>query len=212
MRLIRTVFTLIVVAVIGVLAYNYWSGHGLTLYPSGSAGVDAEAARDQAKAIVESFAPVFPLQDLKPGQQVRFNLVPAPGDTDQMEPVKVSVPVERLPPGTEITDLLESVAQGSLDYALVESNRFTLARRQLGLFLRPRTASADLPHRERRREGEHEPRCAEEHRCEERRREPVARLEHRRHRRLELGAGREGVERAGPLHLGVRRAEPRDRV
>jgi len=42
-------------------------------------------------AIVESFAPVFPLQNLKPGQQVRFNLVPAPGDTDQMEPVKVSV-------------------------------------------------------------------------------------------------------------------------
>ena len=46
---------------------------------------------DQAKAIVEAFAPVFPLQNLKPGQQVRFNLVPAPGDTDQMEPVKVSV-------------------------------------------------------------------------------------------------------------------------
>ena len=31
-----TVFALIIVAVIGVLAYNYWSGHGLTLFPSGS--------------------------------------------------------------------------------------------------------------------------------------------------------------------------------
>ena len=46
---------------------------------------------DQAKAIVEAFAPVFPLQNLKPGQQVRFNLVPAPSDTEEMEPVKVSV-------------------------------------------------------------------------------------------------------------------------
>ena len=56
MRFIRTVFVLIIVAVIGLLAYNYWSGNGLTLYPSGSAGVDAEAARDQAKAIVDKTA------------------------------------------------------------------------------------------------------------------------------------------------------------
>ena len=56
MRFIRTVFVLIIVAVIGVLAYNYWSGHGLTLRPSGSTGVDAEAARDQAKAIVDKTA------------------------------------------------------------------------------------------------------------------------------------------------------------
>lgn len=45
------------------------------------------------------------------------------------EPVKITVPVERLPPGTEITELLERVAGGSLDYALVESTRFTLARK-----------------------------------------------------------------------------------
>jgi membrane-bound lytic murein transglycosylase F len=45
------------------------------------------------------------------------------------DPVKLTVPVEKLPPGTEITELLERVAQGSLDYALVESNRFTLARK-----------------------------------------------------------------------------------
>jgi membrane-bound lytic murein transglycosylase F len=45
------------------------------------------------------------------------------------EPVKLTVPVERFPPGTEIVDLLDRVANGSLDYALVESNRFTLARK-----------------------------------------------------------------------------------
>jgi osmotically-inducible protein OsmY len=56
MRFIRTVLVLIIVAVIGVLAYNYWSGHGLTLRPSGPPGVDAEAARDQAKAIVDKTA------------------------------------------------------------------------------------------------------------------------------------------------------------
>jgi BON domain-containing protein len=53
MRLIRTVFTLVVVAAIGLLAYNYWSGHGLTLLPPGSPGPDA--ARD-GKAIVEKTA------------------------------------------------------------------------------------------------------------------------------------------------------------
>jgi membrane-bound lytic murein transglycosylase F len=45
------------------------------------------------------------------------------------EVVKANLPVERLPPGTETADLLERVASGSLDYALVESNRFTLARK-----------------------------------------------------------------------------------
>ena len=56
MRFIRTVFALIVVAVIGVLAYNYWSGHGLTLFPSGSTGINVEAARDQGKSIVAKTA------------------------------------------------------------------------------------------------------------------------------------------------------------
>jgi membrane-bound lytic murein transglycosylase F len=37
--------------------------------------------------------------------------------------------IERLPPGTSTADLLERVNEGLLDYALVESNRFTLARR-----------------------------------------------------------------------------------
>jgi len=56
MRFIRTVFALIVVAVIGVLAYNYWSGHGLTLFPSGSTGINVEAAREQGKSIVDKTA------------------------------------------------------------------------------------------------------------------------------------------------------------
>ena len=34
---------------------------------------------------------VFPAQNLKPGQEVRFNLIPAPSDNDAMEPVRVSV-------------------------------------------------------------------------------------------------------------------------
>ncbi len=37
--------------------------------------------------------------------------------------------VERLPPGISTADLLQRVADGTLDYALVESTRFTLARR-----------------------------------------------------------------------------------
>ena len=56
MRFIRTVLVLIIVAVIGVLAYNYWSGHGLTLRPSGATGRDAGAVRDQARAIVDKTA------------------------------------------------------------------------------------------------------------------------------------------------------------
>jgi hyperosmotically inducible protein len=56
MRFIRTVFTLIILAVIGVLAYNYWSGNGLTLFPSGSSGVNADAARAQGKAVLDKTA------------------------------------------------------------------------------------------------------------------------------------------------------------
>ena len=44
-------------------------------------------------------------------------------------PAPLAIRVERLPPGTSTADLLESVAQGGIDYALVESTRFTLARR-----------------------------------------------------------------------------------
>ena len=44
-------------------------------------------------------------------------------------PTPLHARVERLPPGTSTADLLENVAGGKLDYALVESTRFTLARR-----------------------------------------------------------------------------------
>jgi membrane-bound lytic murein transglycosylase F len=40
-----------------------------------------------------------------------------------------SVPIVRLPPETSTAELLDQVARGELDYALVESNRYTLARR-----------------------------------------------------------------------------------
>ena len=44
-------------------------------------------------------------------------------------PGSLTLRVERFPTGTSTADLLERVAAGKLDYALVESNRFTLARR-----------------------------------------------------------------------------------
>lgn len=57
MRFIRTILTLAIVAVLAVLAYNYWSGNGLTLSPdAGSSGIDAEAARDKGKSMVEKGA------------------------------------------------------------------------------------------------------------------------------------------------------------
>jgi osmotically-inducible protein OsmY len=56
MRLIRTLFMLIVFAVIGVLAYNYWSGHGLTLFPADSTGINVESARAQGQVIADKTA------------------------------------------------------------------------------------------------------------------------------------------------------------
>ena len=45
MGFLRTIFYLAVLAVVGVLAYNYWSGHGWTLRPpSGASGIDAKTA------------------------------------------------------------------------------------------------------------------------------------------------------------------------
>jgi membrane-bound lytic murein transglycosylase F len=44
-------------------------------------------------------------------------------------PSKLPVTVESLPPATSTADLLERVERRELEYALVESNRFTLARR-----------------------------------------------------------------------------------
>lgn len=44
-------------------------------------------------------------------------------------PSTLELRIERLPPGASTADLLEQVANRRLDYALVESTRFTLARR-----------------------------------------------------------------------------------
>ena len=51
------------------------------------------------------------------------------GDYMLSETPKLKAPIERLPPESSTADLLEEIAKGTLDYALVESNRFTLARR-----------------------------------------------------------------------------------
>jgi membrane-bound lytic murein transglycosylase F len=45
------------------------------------------------------------------------------------EPPKLSVPIERLAPGAPVTELLQQVSDGRLDFALVESTRFTLLRK-----------------------------------------------------------------------------------
>jgi murein DD-endopeptidase MepM/ murein hydrolase activator NlpD len=50
-----------------------------------------EAEPDQAKEIIETLEPIFSAKDLKSGQEVRFTLVPAPSDSGQMEPAKVSI-------------------------------------------------------------------------------------------------------------------------
>ncbi len=49
---------------------------------------------------------------------------------DLLATEKLDLPfIERLPPGASTADLLQEVADGHVDYALVESTRFTLARR-----------------------------------------------------------------------------------
>lgn len=47
----------------------------------------------------------------------------------RMPPEPESAQVERMPPATTTADLLARVEKGELDFAMVESNRFTLARR-----------------------------------------------------------------------------------
>src|SRR5258705_1675501 len=45
------------------------------------------------------------------------------------DPPSLTVPIERLAPGTSTADILQQVAKGKLDCALVEATRYTLARR-----------------------------------------------------------------------------------
>ena len=50
-----------------------------------------ETEPSQAKEVIDALEPIFAAKDLKSGQEVRFTLVPAPSDTGQMEPAKVSI-------------------------------------------------------------------------------------------------------------------------
>jgi osmotically-inducible protein OsmY len=54
MRLVRTVLTLIILAVVGLLAYNYWRGHGLTL--SVPSRVETDRARGEVAGAVKTTA------------------------------------------------------------------------------------------------------------------------------------------------------------
>jgi hyperosmotically inducible protein len=57
MRAIRTVLLLLLLLVVGVLAYNYWAGYGWTLQPpSTSGGIDAEKARNKGAEIAQKAA------------------------------------------------------------------------------------------------------------------------------------------------------------
>jgi len=67
------------------------------------------------------------LDDLK-GQRIGV-IEESVGDYLMSEPQNLSLPVEKLPPGASTADLLAQVADGRLDCALVESTRYTLARR-----------------------------------------------------------------------------------
>jgi len=57
MRLIRTILLLLVIGVVGVFAYNYWSGNGWTLHPTAaSSGIDADTARKQGAEVARDTA------------------------------------------------------------------------------------------------------------------------------------------------------------
>jgi murein DD-endopeptidase MepM/ murein hydrolase activator NlpD len=46
---------------------------------------------DEANEIIDTLSSIFAAKDLKSGQELRFTMVPAPSDTGQMEPAKVSI-------------------------------------------------------------------------------------------------------------------------
>ncbi len=78
---------------------------------------------------------VFRSADLRPKARAdsagkRVGLVEESyADSLLSEPPKLSMPIERLAPGTPTTELLQQVVDGKLDFALVESTRFTLLRK-----------------------------------------------------------------------------------
>jgi osmotically-inducible protein OsmY len=58
MRAIRLVLVLLLLAVVGVLAYNYWTGNGWTLRPlsTSATGVDAQRARERGAELARKAA------------------------------------------------------------------------------------------------------------------------------------------------------------
>jgi osmotically-inducible protein OsmY len=57
MRFIRTLATLALVAVVCVLAYNYWAGQGFTLTPqTNTTGIDVERATERGTALANKAA------------------------------------------------------------------------------------------------------------------------------------------------------------
>jgi hyperosmotically inducible protein len=55
-RLIRTVLTLAILAVVGLLAYNYWTGRGLTISLPSRVDVDVDDARRDVTGAVKTGA------------------------------------------------------------------------------------------------------------------------------------------------------------
>ena len=53
--------------------------------------LDAGTDKNMASAILDALDAVFGPDDLRPGQKIDFRLVPAPSDSGQMEPVRVSI-------------------------------------------------------------------------------------------------------------------------
>jgi osmotically-inducible protein OsmY len=58
MRLIRLILVVALLALVGVMAYNYWTGNGWTLRPSSSSatGADAERVRDKSADLARTAA------------------------------------------------------------------------------------------------------------------------------------------------------------
>jgi osmotically-inducible protein OsmY len=57
MRAIRAILILLVLGVVAVLGYNYWSGYGWTVQPpTSSGGIDAEKVRDRGAELAEKGA------------------------------------------------------------------------------------------------------------------------------------------------------------
>jgi len=70
MRVIRLVLVLFMLTVMGVLAYNYWTGNGWTLRPpsTSATGIDAERARDKSAELARKAAETTKVAAERSGQ------------------------------------------------------------------------------------------------------------------------------------------------